>query len=93
MPDEQAPAGAAHAITLFTQAVCEYSEMVRLHLESRGQRWTERDLDLDPTARQDLIDLGASGTPVTVIDGEVVVGYDEESIDELLGFEPYNAPA
>jgi glutaredoxin len=92
MPDEKAPAGEAHAITLFTQAACEYSEMVRLHLESRGQRWTERDLDLDPTARQDLIDLGASGTPVTVIDGEVVVGYDEESIDELLGFEPYNAP-
>jgi glutaredoxin len=81
-----------HAITLFTQAACEYSEMVRLHLESRGQRWTERDLDLDPAARQDLIDLGASGTPVTVIDGEVVVGYDEDSIDELLGFEPYNKP-
>ena len=80
-----------HVITLFTQAACEYSEMVRLHLESRGMRWTERDLDLDPNARQELIDLGANGTPVTVIDGEVVVGYDEESIDELLGFEPYNA--
>lgn len=79
-----------HDITLFTQAGCEYSEMVRLHLESRGQRWTERDLDLDANARQDLLDLGANGTPVTVIDGEVVVGYDEESIDELLGFEPYN---
>jgi glutaredoxin len=81
-----------HSVTLFTQVACEYSEMVRLHLESRGQRWTERDIDLDPTARQDLMDLGASGTPVTVIDGEVVVGYDEESIDELLGFEPYNPP-
>jgi len=79
-----------HAITLFTQAACEYSEMVRLHLESRGQRWLERDVDRDPTARQELIDLGANGTPVTVINGEVVIGYDEESIDELLGFEPYN---
>jgi glutaredoxin len=79
-----------HAITLYTQAACEFSEMVRLHLESRGQRWTEKDIDVDVAARQELVDLGANGTPVTVIDGEVVVGYDEESIDELLGFEPYN---
>jgi hypothetical protein len=66
--------------------------MVRLHLESRGQRYTERDVDTDPGAREEMAKLGAQGTPVTVIDGEVVIGYDEESIDELLGFEPYNPP-
>jgi glutaredoxin len=80
-----------HVVVLFTQAACEYSEMVRLHLESRGQPYTERDIDREPAARQELLDLGASGTPVTVIDGEVVIGYDEASIDELLGFTPYNA--
>lgn len=79
-----------HAVTLYTQDACEYSEMVRLHLESRGQRYAERDVDRDPDARKELLDLGAQSTPVTVIDGEVVVGYDEESIDELLGFTPYN---
>jgi glutaredoxin len=79
-----------HEIVLFTQGWCEYSEMVRLHLESRGQRFTERDVDADPTARDDMLKLGASGTPVTVIDGEVVIGFDEQAIDELLGFEPYN---
>ena len=79
-----------HEIVIFTQGWCEYSEMVRLHLESRGQRYTERDIDADPTARDDMMKLGASGTPVTVIDGETVVGFDEEAIDELLGFEPYN---
>lgn len=80
-----------HTVTLYTQDACEYSEMVRLHLESRGQPFVERDIDRDPAARKELLDLGANGTPVTVIDGEVVVGYDEESIDELLGFTPYNA--
>jgi glutaredoxin len=64
--------------------------MVRLHLESRGQPYTEKDVDTDEAARQEMIDLGATGTPVTVIDGEVVIGFDEESIDELLGFTPYN---
>jgi glutaredoxin len=80
-----------HNVVLYTQGYCEFSEMVRLHLESRGQRYTEKDVDSDAGARQEMLDLGAAGTPVTVIDGEVVIGFDEESIDELLGFAPYNA--
>ncbi|MBI5287376.1 MAG: glutaredoxin family protein [Chloroflexi bacterium] len=81
-----------HDIVLFSQGFCEYSEMVRLHLESRGQKYRERDLDYDPNAREDMLKLGATGTPVIVIDGEVVMGYDEEAIDGLLGFQPYNPP-
>jgi thioredoxin reductase (NADPH) len=85
MPEPQ------HTIVLYSQGYCEFSEMVRLHLESRGQRYTEKDVDLDAGARQEMLDLAASGTPVTVIDGKVVIGFDEESIDDLLGFAPYNA--
>jgi len=81
-----------HDVVLFARGFCEFSEMVRLHLESRGQPYTERDVDVDPAARDDMLKLGASATPVTVIDGEVVVGFDEEAIDELLGFTPYNPP-
>ncbi len=80
-----------HSVVLYSQGFCEFSEMVRLHLESRGQKYAERDIDADPGARDEMLKLGAQGTPVTVIDGEVVVGFDEESIDELLGFTPYNA--
>src|SRR4051794_31661277 len=79
-----------HTVVLFSQGYCEFSEMVRLHLESRGQKYTERDVDTDVTARDDMLKLGATGTPVTVIDGEVVIGFDDEAIDELLGFTPYN---
>lgn len=85
-------APAEHDVVLYSQGACEFSEMVRLHLESRGQRYTERDLDRDTDARAELAQLGAQGTPVTVIDGEVVIGYDDEAIDELLGFVPYNVP-
>ena len=79
-----------HTVILYSQGYCEFSEMVRLHLESRGQKYTERDVDADPAARDEMMKLGAQSTPVTVIDGEAVIGFDEESIDELLGFEPYN---
>jgi len=79
-----------HTVTLYSQGYCEFSEMVRLHLESRGQKYTERDVDTDADARDDIMKLGAESTPVTVIDGEVVIGFDEDAIDELLGFESYN---
>jgi glutaredoxin len=79
-----------HTVVLFSQGACEFSEMVRLHLESRGQRYTERDVDVDPGAREEMLRLGAQGTPVTVIDGEMIVGFDDMAIDDLLGFEPYN---
>jgi glutaredoxin 3 len=81
-----------HTVVIFTQGSCEFSEMVRLHLESRGQRYTERDVDIDPGARDELLRLGAQGTPAVVIDGETVFGFDEEAIDEMLGFAPYNPP-
>ena len=79
-----------HTVVLYASGYCEFSEMVRLHLESRGQKYTERDIDADTAARDEMMKLGATGTPVTVIDGEVVIGFDEEAIDGLLGFEPYN---
>jgi glutaredoxin len=79
-----------HTVVLYSSGFCEFSEMVRLHLESRGQPYDERDVDRDPSAREEMMRLGGVGTPVTVIDGEVVVGFDDAAIDELLGFEPYN---
>jgi hypothetical protein len=33
----------------------------------------------------ELIKLGVRATPVTLIDGEVVVGFDRDRIEQLLG--------
>lgn len=85
-----APDAARHDVVLFSQGWCEFSEMVRLHLESRGQPYTERDIDIDQEARGEMIRLGGAATPVVVIDGEVIIGYDDHAMDELLGFQPYN---
>jgi hypothetical protein len=34
---------------------------------------------------KELIDLGYQSTPVTLIDGEAVVGFDQTKIAQLLG--------
>jgi hypothetical protein len=39
----------------------------------------------DPAALKELLALGYQSTPVTLIDGEAVVGFDAEKIEKLLG--------
>ena len=39
----------------------------------------------DPAALKELIDLGYQSTPVTIIDGQSVVGFDQQRICDLLG--------
>lgn len=39
----------------------------------------------DPAALEELQALGYKATPVTVIDGEVVVGFDRGKLMRLLG--------
>ena len=41
----------------------------------------------DKVALKELIDLGYQSTPVTIVDGEAVVGFDQLKIMELIGIE------
>ena len=47
--------------------------------------FTVKNVAEDPAARAELEALGYRATPVTVIDGEVVVGFDRGRIERLLG--------
>jgi len=44
-----------------------------------------KDVRADPAALQELLKLGYRATPVTLIDGEAVVGFDREKLKRLLG--------
>jgi hypothetical protein len=39
----------------------------------------------DQAALKELIDMGYQSTPVTLIDGQAVVGFDQQKIEQLLG--------
>jgi len=39
----------------------------------------------DRVALKELLDMGFQSTPVTIIDGEAVVGFDQSKIEQLLG--------
>ena len=39
----------------------------------------------DKAALKELIDLGFQSTPVAIIDGQSVVGFDQDKLTQLLG--------
>jgi glutaredoxin len=53
-------------------------------LSQKGVSYTTRDVAADEDALRDLEELGYLTTPVTVIHGQVVVGFDRKKLDALL---------
>lgn len=61
-----------------------FCNRVKEFLSQKRVEFTERDVAVDEQAMAELEKLGIMTTPVTVIDGEVVVGFDRERLEELL---------
>jgi len=62
-----------------------FCNRVKEFLSQKGVDFTERDITVDDLAIAELEELGYMTTPVTVIDGEVVIGFDRERLEHLLG--------
>ena len=58
---------------------------VKEFLSQNNIAFTERNIAADETALTELEQLGYMTTPVTVIDDEVVVGFDRPKLERLLG--------
>lgn len=54
--------------------------MAREFLEKQGYQYTERNIQTDPTARQELIKMRMRGVPVLLIGDEIIPGYDPDAI-------------
>jgi hypothetical protein len=46
--------------------------------------FVEKNVRADQAALKELIDRGFQSTPVTLIDGEAVVGFDQDKLEKLL---------
>lgn len=53
-------------------------------LSQRDIPYTTRDVVTDEDAMRELEELGYMTTPVTVIDGQIVVGFDPKRLDALV---------
>ncbi len=55
------------------------------YLSQKGIKYTEHNVAQDLDALNELRRMGFRAVPVTVIDGQSVVGFDRARLDELLG--------
>ncbi len=63
-----------------------FCKNVKEFLSHRGVEFIERDVSQDNDAVKALEGLGIMTTPVTVIDGEIVIGFDRPKLEQLLDY-------
>ena len=61
-----------------------FCNQVKEYLSQKGIKFQERDIAQDSDALANLKKLGYMTTPVILIDGSVIVGFDAEKIDQAL---------
>ncbi len=62
--------------------------MEKAWLSEKGIKYESRNVFADETAMAELEKIGVFSTPVTVIDGQVVIGFNTNKLEELLGLKP-----
>jgi len=73
-------------IVLYSHPDCPPCHIVKLFLEEKGVAYEERDVAADPDAVRELTEKYHShSTPTLVIGEEVMIGFNPERLDEILG--------
>jgi len=77
-------------IIIYTTSWCGVCAQLRKYLELRKVKYTERDIEKDESAREEMIGklrkkgLKGSGVPVIDIDGDIIVGFNKELLDSKI---------
>ena len=75
-----------HKVRVFSTTVCPWCVRVKQYLEEHNVEFEEINVQEDQNAAREMIEKsGQTGVPVVEIDGKIVVGFDKEKIDGLLG--------
>jgi glutaredoxin len=61
-----------------------FCQRTKEYLSQKGIQFTDRDVTKNESALDELKRLHAMTTPVTVIGGEVIIGFDPDKFDRAL---------
>ena len=71
-------------VEIFSSNTCKNCVDLKNYLKENNIEYIEYNISKDQEARKNLIQLGYMSVPVTLIDGEHVLGFDRVRIDQLL---------
>ena len=73
-------------VKVFTSQTWPHCPAVKNYLTEKNVPFEEKDINADMEARKELIQRRIMSVPTIIIDDtEVIVGFDKEKIDSILG--------
>ena len=73
-------------VTIYSTPTCHFCHMAKEYFDTNGVQYTNYNVAEDLEKRKEMIDMtGQMGVPVIRINDDVIVGFDERKIKELLG--------
>ena len=73
-------------MTVYSTPTCSWCTTLKTHLKKNGIRYSDVDVSKDQNAAEAMRKRsGQQGVPQTDIGGEMIVGFDKNRINTLLG--------
>ena len=75
----------AKDVTIYSTPVCHYCQAAKEFFKENNVAYAEHDVAGDADKRQEMIEMtGQMGVPVIRIGDDVIIGFDQQKIEELL---------
>lgn len=78
---------AQHEVIVYSSTGCPYCEKVKNYLKEHNIEYEERNVSIHKEYFDQLRERKIFGTPATLIDGKLVLGFQEKKLNKLLGIE------
>ena len=85
-PSAAVEADSSRRVTVYSTPTCSWCNTLKSWLKQQGIRYTDVDVSRDHRAAEELVKrTGQQGVPQTDINGQIVVGFNQERLRVLLG--------
>ena len=72
-------------VTIYTTPTCTYCKAAKDFFKENNVEYEEKDVAVDEAAREAMVEKsGQLGVPVIDVKGNIVIGFDEGRLSELL---------
>lgn len=73
-------------VTIYTTPTCVYCKAAKEFFKENNVEYDEKNVAEDEQARDDMVKKsGQLGVPVIDVKGNIIIGFDEKKLSELLG--------
>ncbi len=73
-------------VTIYTTPTCVYCKMAKAFFAQHNVSYNEKNVATDLAAREEMVNKSHQlGVPVIDVDNSIVVGFDQRTLEQLLG--------